>query len=158
LRAGSTRVVRIVPGVTYGGSQEPEMASVPPVPAVPPEPAAAPVPDSGPPPQIEGPLPEPVEIYYPASVYTGIVVVNPPEDEPRRRPRDPGSTSPAAKGPGTHNSGSTPEHPQPPRVHPIEPPVNHGDPPVHHNDPPVHHSDPPAKPSDTSGSDKTGKG
>lgn len=165
LRAGSTRVVPIVPGVTYGGSPEPEMASVPPVPAVPPEPAAAPVPDSaGPPPQIDGPVPEPVEIYYPVPVYTGIVVVNPPEDQPRRRPRDPGSTSPSAKGPATSTSSSAPEHPQPPRVHPIEPPVHHPEPPPVHHDPPVHHSDPPVKPaepskstSDNSNSDKSGK-
>ena len=152
LRAGSTRVVPIVPGVTYGGIPEPDTASVPPVPPAPPAPAAAPVPDSGPPPQIERPLPEPVEIYYPAAVYTGIVVVNPPEDEPRRRPRDSGATSPSAKGPGTSTGRGTPEHehPQPPRVHPIEPPEHHPEP------PPVHH-DPPAKSSDTSGSDKTGK-
>jgi hypothetical protein len=165
-----------VPGVTYGGSPEPEMASVPPVPPVPPEPAAAPVPDSaGPPPQIEGPLPEPVEIYYPAPVYTGIVVVNPPEGQPRRRPRDSGSPAPSANGPRTSPSGGPPERPQPTHVPVIEqhpaPPVHHPDPPVRLPDPPVHHADPPVKPaepsrpasepaktnSDSSSSDKSGK-
>jgi len=160
LRAGSTRVVPIVPGVTYEESSEPEMAAVPPAPPVPPEPAAAPIPDSAGP--IDGPLPLPVDIYYPAPAYTGIIVVNPPEDQPRRRPRDPGSPAPAAKAPGTSDSGSPPEHPQPQRVHPIEPPDRHTDPPVHHTDPPAKPAEPshsgsePAKASSDS-SDKSGK-
>ena len=127
LRAGSTRVVPIVPGVTYEESSEPEMAAVPPVPPVPPEPAAAQIPDSaGPPPQVDAPPPLPVDIYYPAPIYTGIIVVNPPEDQPRR-PRDPSSPSPSVKGPGTSTSSGPPEHPQPQRVHPIDPPDHHGD-------------------------------
>ena len=158
LRAGSTRVVPMVPGVTYGGSPEPEMASVPPVaPPVPPEPAGAPVPDSaGPPPQIEGPVPEPVEVYYPVPVYTGIIVVNPPEDQ-HRRPRD------SAKGPETSNSGGPSERPQPSHVHPVEPPVSHGDPPAHHHDPPSkppepsHGGEPSKTNSDGSSADKNGK-
>ena len=149
LQAGSTRVVPIVPGVTYGGSPEPEMAAVPPVPAVPPEPAGAAAPDSaGPPPQVDAaPLPQPVDIYYPAPVYTGIIVVNPPEDQLRRRPRDSGSQSPSANGPGTSNSDGPPARPQPTHVPVIEPPpappVHQPDPPAHHPDPPVHRPDPP---------------
>ena len=163
LRAGSTRVVPIVPGVTYGGSPEPEMAAVPPVAPAPPNPAAAPGPDFvGPQPQIEGPVPEPVEVYYPAAVYTGIIVVNPPEDQPRR-PRNSGSTSSIAPGPGTSPSGGPAEHPQPTHVHPIEPPDHHPEP-VHHNDEPAKPAEPshpvtePAKSNgDGSSSDKSGK-
>jgi hypothetical protein len=161
LQAGSTRVVPIVPGVTYEGSPEPEMAAVPPVPPVPPEPAAAQIPDSAGP--VDGPLPVPVDIYYPAPVYTGIIVVNPPEDQPRR-PRNPSSPSPSANGPGTVDSSGPAEHPQPQRVHPIEPPDHHTDPPVHHTDPPAKPAEPshsvsePAKTkSDVSSSDKSEK-
>ena len=128
LRAGSTRVVPIVPGVTYGTSPGAEIAAVPPMPPVPAEPPAPPVPDAGPPAQIDGPLPEPVEVYYPAPIYTGIVVVNPPEDHPRR-PRDSNSPYTTGTGPATSNGGPA-ERPQPSRVHPLEPP------PVHHTDPP----------------------
>jgi hypothetical protein len=169
LLAGSTRVVPIVPGVTYGSDSGPEMAAVPPVPPLPSEPSADPPPDAaGPPPQIEGPLPEPVEIYYPAPVYTGIVVVNPPEDHPRR----PRSSEPS-KLPSWPSSPGPTEHPQPPHVHPIEPPAHHPDPaPIHPVEPPVHHPEPPpARPhdepvkasepkvqnSDTPSSDKGGK-
>jgi hypothetical protein len=158
LQAGSTRVVPIVPGVTYEGSPEPEMAAVPPVPPVPPEPAAAQIPDSaGPPPQVDGPLPRPVDIYYPAPVYTGIIVVNPPEDQPRRRPRDPGSPAPAANGPGTVDSSGPPEHPQPPHVHPIEPPDRHTDPPAKPAEPSHSGSEPAKIKSDGSSSDKSEK-
>lgn len=145
LRAGSTRVIPIVPGVTYGSTSDAEIAATPPDPPMPPDPSAAPSPDAGPPPQIEGPIPEPVEIYYPAPIYTGVVVVNPPENRPRT-PRDSNQPPAPATGPGTSGGAQT-QHPQPPRVHPIEhsePPVHNADPPpVHHSDPPVQHTDPP---------------
>ena len=85
LRAGSTRIVPILPGVTYTGVEPPlELASmpvapppVPSLPPVPPAPADAGLTQSYTAPS--QPVPEPVEVYYPAIVYTGIVVVNPPE-------------------------------------------------------------------------------
>lgn len=79
LRAGSTRIVPLLPGVTYEGDETPP--EPPPAPEGAPEPSqpsatataagAAVVP--GP------PVPEPPEVYYPAPIYTGIIVVNPPD-------------------------------------------------------------------------------
>jgi hypothetical protein len=114
LRAGSTRIVPILPGVTYTGLEPlPELASMPvaapPVPAqppVPPTPAEAALmqPATAP----SQPVSEPVEVYYPALVYTGIVVVNPPE-----RPQG-----------GANSSAPSTGHERPlPPPRPIEPPV-----------------------------------
>jgi hypothetical protein len=150
LRAGSTRIVPILPGVTFAGSEAPEVASAPEPPA-PPQPPEPPAPDSasaGPPPYggpAAGPLPEPVEIYYPAAIYTGIVVVNPPEEKRPGR-HDPGSTQHPAPGLGIPRGDNGHEHCDPPPVHHPEPPVHHAE--------PAPHADPPAKSSDL---DKNGK-
>jgi hypothetical protein len=83
LNAGSTRIVPLLPGTTYAGDEPP--SEPPPAPdaavaseafpsATAADAAIAPEPGYGP-----GPVPEPPEVYYPAPVYTGIIVVNPPE-------------------------------------------------------------------------------
>ena len=79
LRAGSTRIVPLLPGVTYEGDTLPPEAPAPDVPPEPPQPvgASAPPGASGPP-----PLPEPPEVYYPGPIYTGIIIVNPPDKMP----------------------------------------------------------------------------
>jgi len=111
LNAGGTHIVPFLPGVTYAGDEPPP--EPPPAPDAPlaPEPfapstvdaAIAPEPGYGP-----GPVPEPPEVYYPAPVYTGIIVVNPPE-------RSGPSTSPLP-------------HERP------EAPVHHTEPPTHLKD------------------------
>ena len=98
LRAGSTRVVPLLPGVTYEGSEAaPEPPPAPEIPSIPPQPlVAASAADASPAPR--PPVAEPPEVYYPVSVYTGIVVVNPPDRaagtsgsgaDPGRRPHLP---------------------------------------------------------------------
>jgi len=147
LRAGSTRVVPILPGLTYGTGAQTEIAATQPDPSVPPDPSAAPSPDAGPPPPIEGPIPEPVEIYYPAAVYTGIVVVNPPEDQPRR-PRNPNGTATTG---AAAAAGGPSERPQPSRVNPIEPPA------AHPHEEPSKPTEPKLPGGDRSNPDKSGK-
>lgn len=91
LRAGSTRIVPQLTGVTYGPSA--------PVPA---GTAVAEFPSHPPAPQpVYVPVPEPpVEIYYPVPVSTGIIVVNPPDrDHDRRRRRDGDHAKPKAPEP-----------------------------------------------------------
>jgi hypothetical protein len=128
LRAGSTRIVPMVPGVTYAGSEPaPEMASTPPVPPEPPVPEAPPDPtiSSSPGPLPPQPVPEPPDVYYPAAIYTGIVVINPPEqgDEHHGR-RDSGSTKkPAAPGLGMPRGESDREHRDTTPVHRAETPA-----------------------------------
>ena len=86
-RAASGRIVTFPdaayapPGVAIAEAPPappPEMPVEPPVPSAPRVEAFAP--------QVIAPLPvpDPLEVYYPVPVYTGIVVVNPPERPPRR--------------------------------------------------------------------------
>src|SRR5579863_8099394 len=124
LRAGSTRIMPVLPGVTYATTDM--TAAAPPPPDLPPpaEPAntapqGAPPssPDYGP-----APVPEPVDILYPAAVYTGIVVVNPPERTARGPNSSHSSDSSNAKPPGLgmpRGDGRQPTEPGP--VHPVEP-------------------------------------
>jgi hypothetical protein len=86
LRAGSTRVVPHLSGVTF--EDRAEAAAVPPPP--PPEQPVVnttviqPAPPA--PVVVVTPPPEPTrEVYYPVPVYSGIVVVNPPERQRERR-------------------------------------------------------------------------
>ncbi len=116
LRAGSTRIVPLLPGVTYEADETPPE---PPTPEAPPEPSppslaataagASVVPSP--------PVPEPPEVFYPAPIYTGIIVVNPP---------DRSGSSPAS-------GSSSPENPHLP--------VPHANPP--HHDEPSHAELPP---------------
>jgi len=128
LRAGSTRIVPLVPGVTYGGGEpQPEMASATPVPPEPRVPQAPPdtaiSPSAGPlPPQ---PVPEPPDVYYPAAVYTGIVVINPPEqDEDHHGRRKPGSTKEPAPGFGMPRGENDRDHRDLLPAHRAETPAN----------------------------------
>ena len=110
LRVGATRLNPVVPGTTFPDNSR-DTSDVPP-PAPPPMPpaivtnpasdappnvSAGPAPDPGPP----GP---PMQVIYPVPVYTGIVVLNPPEhpDYSRRNPNSQGSKKapvPAASAP-----------------------------------------------------------
>jgi hypothetical protein len=134
LRAGSTRIAPLLPAVIYAGDQLPaEPAPAPvdtPVASQPFEATSngditpiVPPPGSGP-----GPVPEPPEVYYPAPIYTGIIVVNPPEDHQERH-----AHGPATPGAPPHDRPHPPS-PEPPPDHPgpapiPAPPVQHGPPP-----------------------------
>jgi len=95
LRTGATRILPMISGVTY----EDTVAHAPPPPApvtLPPDP---PVSAAPPPPPIIVSVPPPdlpVEIVYPVPVYTGVVVINPPErNDGGRRGRGSGHTAAA---------------------------------------------------------------
>jgi len=129
LRAGSTRIVPMVPGVTYAGGEPPTevaasappVAPQPPVPETPPDPTIPP--SAGPlPPQ---PVPEPPDVYYPAAVYTGIVVINPPEQgDDRQGRRHSGPTTKPAPGVGMPRGENAREHRDSPPVHRAETPAH----------------------------------
>jgi hypothetical protein len=158
LRAGSTRVVPILAGVTYPqGSQPPEsQAEVAPLPPAPDPVSTAPplvvppvvVTMPAPPP----PPPEPVEILYPVPVYTGVVVMNPPEraddqGRRRRRPPEPQPPAPPAKPPAPPASAALPALPGSP-ASPVIPGDSHGRPRHDSPDPErKRHDDPPARPA-----------
>jgi hypothetical protein len=99
LRMGSTRVVPHLPGVTFQ-TNAPGIVDAPPPPiSTAPEPPPPPIVSSGPPP--EYPPPVPIEVIYPVPVYTGVIVVNPPEhpDYSRRggNNRGGGNNNPSTK-------------------------------------------------------------
>ena len=79
LRTGVTRILPMISGVTYEDTTVAQGSPPPPPPVTlppDPQPSAAPSPTvivSMPPPEL------PVEIFYPVPVYTGVVVINPPE-------------------------------------------------------------------------------
>jgi hypothetical protein len=159
LRVGSTRVVPVIPGVTFqtDASLETTQTQLPPPPAQEPPPPVF----TGPPPE---PPPPPVDVIYPVPVYTGVIVVNPPEhpdySRGRNRNRDRGGnqsqTPPAASPPPASPSPSKPastpaprnsdssttrrEHPPvsappPPATPPVTPPPAQSAPPVPRIDP-----------------------
>jgi hypothetical protein len=111
LRTGVTRILPVISGVTYEDVGNVAQATPPPIQD--PVPAAAPPP---PPPApiiiaIPPPVP-PVEIYYPAPVYTGVVVINPPDrgpgtDDRKRKSRTNTDTTPTAPGPPPNTGSST---------------------------------------------------
>jgi len=148
LRAGSTRIVPVLPGVTFEPSSQVAAESAPAVQnhvdAV--QTVSGPV-DNGPPPEpVYVPVPEPVEVYYPVPVYSGIVVVNPPEERQHRRehPSPPPSSSQSPPEPKPGHTGFTgmprgesrdpraapPSHPEPP-FPPAAAPVHTAEPPSH---------------------------
>jgi hypothetical protein len=118
LRAGRARVPPVLPGTTY--EARPESAAVvaphppPPVavaPQFPPAPIVVVTPPS---------FQQPAEVVYVAPVYTGIVVMNPPERshdaarDRRRRPATPGpATAPAKKTEPQPKTDAKPETPPP---------------------------------------------
>jgi len=104
LRAGSTAVNPVVPGVTYElqDAPTPDADIRPPAVVTNPDSASAPVvvanaPDLVP---LAPPAPaEPAAILYAAPIYTGIVIMNPPENTtgaPAPKPRNPSSAPPTA--------------------------------------------------------------
>ena len=139
LRAGSTRIVPVMNGVTFESPPEPAVAAVPaPPPANAGVPSTAAAYMNGPSAEqpvviVTNPPPEPPEeIYYPVPVYTGIIVVNPPEhkdhdhDKGKGNPPPSGNPSPnPPKAVGPPAPGTTPINiprgEQPPH-HPTEPP------------------------------------
>ena len=161
LRAGSTRIVPVLPGVTFEPSSElaAQMAPV----AQPQQASAQPQvtdsaedggPNSAPRAAVYVPVPEPVEVYYPVPVYSSIVVVNPPEQRPHRRehpsPPPPSSSQPPAvptpgqtgltgmpRGESRDPRAAPPSHPSPPAPPAVVPAVPAL--PVHHTaEPPSH--------------------
>jgi hypothetical protein len=152
LRAGSTRITPFLTGVTYQESQIPRVvaatagaqpATLSPVAPDPQpvalvtnagavqspvvilsQPALQPVPDS---------VAAPAEVFYPAPVYTSIIVVNPPERQPappRRKP-DPAPQQPAQP------SKVPPTTSRPPLAQGSpNPPASPGAPPVRREPPP----------------------
>jgi hypothetical protein len=88
LRVGATRVQAVIPGTSFSDTN-PETSDVPP----PEPPAAVTLPGTEEPPVVSpGPAPDPgppgppMQVIYPAPVYTGIVVLNPPEHANYSRP------------------------------------------------------------------------
>lgn len=141
LRAGSTRIVPILPGVTYAPADAPaeltqEVATAPagvPAPPMPPQPllpadAAIPPQPGFAPSQVYVPVavPEPVEVYYPAPVYTGIIVVNPPEQPDKTGKSSPGLGMPRGDNRG-HRPAPAPE-PPPAAAPPVHSPEPHSHP------------------------------
>ena len=134
LRAGSTAVNPVVPGITYELQDPPApdaADSRPPAVVTNPDSASAPVvvanaPDMVPlaPPMAPA---EPAAILYAAPIYTGIVIMNPPEiatGAPPPKPRNPSPTPPTAapapvspppQFPRAHPPDPTPEPPHPVR-------------------------------------------
>ncbi len=105
LRAGSTRIVPLLPGVTYEAQEAPPEPPAPETPPVAPQPAAADASVAA-----AQPVPEPPEVYYPAPIYTGIIVVNPPD-------RTPGSSPPVVSSPERpHSPGHTEPTPRVPQM------------------------------------------
>jgi hypothetical protein len=162
LRVGSTRVVPVVPGAAYqdgpisGVGQSPDDSPV----SVLTNPGSSDPPlvvVTQPPPDLP-PLqpPQSPDVYYPAPVYTGIIVVNPPERPDGPTYRRPNPSQPP-KNPIAQNPPATPTpqpgQPTPAPGHPTTPgkppePVTGGNPPPHHPEPrPKPLPEPPARPA-----------
>jgi hypothetical protein len=138
LRVGAARVQPVIPGTVFQETYE----VAPPTPP-PPPPAVVTNPASDAPPVVQpgpidqGPPGPPMQVIYPVPVYTGIVVLNPPEhpDYSRRNPNSPGKGSN-----GSGNQATTPATPAPTRAPntsgtsagskagPITPPIAPGQP------------------------------
>ena len=126
-RAGSTAVTPVVPGVTYDPPEPPTPDSAdsrPPAVLTNPASASAPVVvmdsvDLAPPPPPAPPPP----VLYSAPIYTGIVIIDPPEyptSAPPGKPRNPpASPPPSPSKPAPTPVSSTPApQPAPPPAHP----------------------------------------
>jgi hypothetical protein len=117
LRVGYTHVTPVIPGTTFADPKE--MAPPPPQPAMPPPTVDPPAGSSGPPPD-PGPPGPPLQVIYPVPVYTGIVVLNPPEhpDYSRRNPNNaPAPTKNTnTKNTSTNTTGTTTPPPNGPAV------------------------------------------
>jgi hypothetical protein len=115
LRAGSTRVVLNLPGVTFeSAAPVPERQRVSETVAGNPPPVAQTqtvIQPASPQPAVVVTVPQPeqpMEVYYPVPVYTGVVVVNPPERNHGHR-REPERPLPANPTPVTRSPDKPPE-------------------------------------------------
>ena len=126
LRAGSTRVIPLLAGVAFGQGPSVQQAAAPPelAPSMTPPPVAQPAPaptevEYRPMPAETVVVPVPVEtpVYYPAPVYTGIVVVNPPEKRKKKE-----HEKPRHREPDRREERET-ERPRPAPPAPAAPPV-----------------------------------
>jgi hypothetical protein len=151
LRAGSTRIIPVLAGVTFQESSMPRVvpATTAPQPAILPQlapdasvavvtnagavqaplvilgqPATQAVPDSG---------TTPAEVFYPAPVYTSVVVLNPPERQTTRpkpkpkpdpAPEQPPKPSKLPLGQGTSGTPASASSPPPRREPPPDAPPN----------------------------------
>ena len=112
LRVGATRVQAVIPGTTFQDSIEVPPPTPPPAVVSNPASDEPPMVSAGPPPD-QGPPGPPMQVIYPVPVYTGIVVLNPPEhpDYSRRNPNSqgtkgtPSSTAPVFRPPGINPAG-----------------------------------------------------
>jgi hypothetical protein len=124
LRAAGRPVTPVISGVTY--SPENEVATAPPPPPPANEPPAvvtnpgtndAPVVVYGG--QAPPPPPPPQDVIYPVPVYTGIIVVNPPENRPPRGDKPPVAPSQPARAPRAEAPPASAPAPRPlPRIEP----------------------------------------
>jgi hypothetical protein len=120
LRVGATRLNPVVPGTTFPDNRDTNDVPPPAPPTMPPAVVTNPASDAPPnvsagPPPDPGPPGPPMQVIYPVPVYTGIVVVNPPEhpDYSRRNTnsqRSKQTPAPAASAPVPLSppSGGTP--------------------------------------------------
>jgi hypothetical protein len=150
LRTGVTRILPMISGVRY--EDVGTLAQAPP-PIQDPVPVAPPPPP--PPVVIAIPPPEPpIEIYYPVPVYTGVVVINPPDRAAKPSDRTAANQPPVAPGPQPNTGSNTrtiAERPRTPKPIEAHPPAERGDnPPREHHAPslpahaePVHIAPPP---------------
>jgi hypothetical protein len=103
LRVGSTHFMPVLPGTTFQDTNE----LPPPAPATPPAPLPV---DSAPPPAgappYPGPSGPPMQTTYPVPVYTGVVVINPP-DHPVYSQPNPNFPRPPAQPPSQPPTGSS---------------------------------------------------
>ena len=121
LRVGAThRVMPVIPGTVFQETNEPSPTDPEPPPAVVTNPASDAPPDVQPGPPDQGPPGPPMQVIYPVPVYTGIVVLNPPEHPPYSR-HDPNSHR---KGNGNDDSGNQTTPPPPTTPTPPPAPVN----------------------------------
>ena len=129
LRVGYTRVNAVIPGTTFQDPNDvpppPQQPPMPPITDAPPARSSAPPPDPGPP----GP---PMQVIYPVPVYTGIVVLNPPEHPDYSRPNPNNAPAPTRTATTTAPPPAVPTPkpaptptptltPAPPRVNPLPP-------------------------------------
>jgi hypothetical protein len=134
LRAGSTRIVPALPGITFEQAAPVQQAASPPElpvsmspppiqqPTTPREPEYRQIPVET---TVIVPVPVETPVYYPAPVYTGIVVVNPPEKkraaerphrrEPERQPERRIEPPAAAPRPAPAQPIQRATNPEPPR-------------------------------------------
>jgi hypothetical protein len=85
LRVGATRVQAVIPGTTFPDTNDVPLPAPPPAVVTNPADDGTPVVMPGPPPDA-GPPGPPMQVIYPVPLYTGIVVLNPPEHPPYSRP------------------------------------------------------------------------